>query len=501
MSGVKVLIDTNVLIYREDDRVISENLQELHRQLRTDGHDILIHPMSKKEIQNDTDSERREKAESKIATYPVLEYPPFPRDADEPFRDAVGHPTNPNDQIDDALLYTVYKDTVDFLVTEDEGIHRKARRLGLEDRVFTIEEGRNYFAEEPPEVRGPPSIKRVRVRDLDPDDLIFDTLKEEYPDFEGWLARKGDRSAYISQNPDDSLGAVLILKPNEFEEIGYDPPLGKEERLKISTMKVAKDRRGQKIGELLLSIAFREAMHHGNEEVYLTHFPRNPDYLIDLIFDYGFKRKSTRRNGEGIYVKRLTPGLGDDPSPIDTAHDFYPSFYDGTRVKKFLIPINPEFHDRLFPSYRQRQSQLMEFSGEFIPEGNAIKKAYLCHSPTRQIDSADLLLFYRTNPEMELTSVGVCESAKYGMTDPEEITRRVRRRTVYSDEEIGEMASKPTTVILFQWHFHLENPIAYSELLENDILSGYLQSITEIEESNYKYIKNVGRIDERFTID
>jgi len=47
--------------------------------------------------------------------------------------------------VDNALLYSVYVDDVDFLVTEDKGIHSKALELGIEDRVFPIEEGYDFF--------------------------------------------------------------------------------------------------------------------------------------------------------------------------------------------------------------------------------------------------------------------------------------------------------------------------------------------------------------------
>lgn len=498
---MEILIDTNVFIYREDDEVLPRPLRELLRALNQQSHDILIHPLSKKEVQKDKNTERRKKVVSKIETYAVLKYPQYPRETDEEFRDYVGEATNINDRVDNALLFTVYTDAVDFLITEDKKLNKKARKLGLEDRVFKIEEARNYFSEETPEVRGPPSIQRVQVGDLDSDDPIFESLKEEYHGFRNWLLDKAERTAYISRNSSGSLGSVLILKPGEFENIGHYPPLGKEDRLKICTLKVAESNRGQKLGELLISIAIREAINHGLEEIYLTHHIEDPDYLVDLITDYGFSHDSDKIDGEAIFVKRLTPGLGDDPDPLEAAVEYYPTFYDGTEVKKFMVPIHPEFHDRLFPSYTKRQQKLFEFGGGFLSEGNAIRKAYLSHSPTRQITPGDLLLFYRTSPEQELTTIGVCESAKYEMTDPETIQRRVRRRTVYTDGEIEEMASKPTSVLLFQFHFHLDNPIGYEELLDSGVLSYSLQSIIEIEERDYKYIKTVGGLDERFTLD
>ncbi len=45
----------------------------------------------------------------------------------------------------------------------------------------------------------------------------------------------------------------------------------------------------------------------------------------------------------------------------------------------------------------------------------------------------------------------------------------------------------------------LKSPILYEDLLENNILQGPPQSITEIDHQKYLKIKEKGRINERFT--
>jgi hypothetical protein len=169
-------------------------------------------------------------------------------------------------------------------------------------------------------------------------------------------------------------------------------------------------------------------------------------------------------------------------------------------VSKFLIPTQPEFHGRLFPTYENRQPKLTEFSGQLLSEGNAIKKAYLSHANTRQIEQDDVLLFYRTHDHMEITSLGVCEQVEYEVTEAETVQELVGERSVFTDREIAKMVESPTTVILFKWHFELENPLHYQVLLDEDVLSGALQSIQEIDESSYQYIRENGGIDGRFTV-
>lgn len=498
---MEVLIDTNVFIEREQDSAIPEALQQVERQLKSNNHTICVHPLSKEEVRAYENEEKREIAESKIATYAELPYPEYPRSSHPEFREHVPEARDENEQVDNSLLLAVHLDSVDYLLTEDRGMHEKADRLGVRDRVLSIEEAQNHFSDDNPAYQGPPSIQSVKVQDIDKNDPIFDSLREEYEDFGDWIDDHPDRDAYVNWNVDESLGAVLILKPNEAEEIGDDPVLPPRDRLKISTLKVDPAKRGSKIGELLVSIAIREAIEEGLEEAYLTHRIQDEDNLVQLISDYGFRRASEMSNGESVFVKRLTPGPGDDPDPVQANIRFYPTFYDGPDVDKFLIPIQPKFHSRLFPTYGKRNTKLREWEGEFFSEGNAIKKAYLSHAPTRQIEQGDLLLFYRSQDQKEITSMGVCDRVEYGVTSAEEVEELVGRRSVFTEHEIEERASRPTTVILFKWHFNLKNPLHYKVLRDDDVLSGPPRAIQQIDEDAYHYIRDTGGIDERFIID
>lgn len=495
---MRVLIDTNVFIHREGRRVVPEPLQELEKLLRTEGHDILVHQLSKEEIRNYDDEQGRKLAESKIATYADLSLPQYPA-GDEEFRSVIEKAESFNEMVDNALLYAAYNDQVEVLITEDKGIHEKAEELGIAEEVFTIEEGCEHFREDPPLLSGPPSIQKIQLRDIDVSDPIFDSLKEEY-DFADWVGRHQDRNAWVNWNPDGTIGAILIIKPNEVEDIGSCPPLGKRQRLKISTLKVAEDRRGSKTGELLISIAIQEAVNYEIEEIYLTHYIQEKDYLVRLIADYGFWKASETDEGESIFVKRITPGPTDDPDPRVVHTRFYPSFYDGEEVDKFLVPVKPIYHSRLFTSYRDRQPKLREFEGQFYSEGNAIKKAYISWSPTRQLESDDILLFYRTNDHKAVTSLGVVDLVKYDVTNADDIREIVGRRSVFTRHELEDYAQKPTTVILFTWHFDLTNSIHYRQLLDEEVISAPIQAIQRIEHEDYMYIRKGGGIDERFAI-
>ena len=76
---MRVLIDTNILIYREDDHVLSNNMQRLLNTLYTIGAEILIHPSSLEDLKKDPIKKRREIILSKIRTYNFLDKPPNPK--------------------------------------------------------------------------------------------------------------------------------------------------------------------------------------------------------------------------------------------------------------------------------------------------------------------------------------------------------------------------------------------------------------------------------------
>lgn len=497
----RVLIDTNVFIEREGPREVPEPLQELLSNLRLQGHTVLVHPESKQEVRNYGYEEGRARGESKIATYEELEFPPYPQERHTAFRSEIPVGDDYNEKVDNSLLFAVYKDRVDYLITRDKALQEKARRVELEDVVLSPKEGCEVFSDENDGIPDPPPVEKTMMSELNLDDPIFDSFREDYPEFDEWFARNEDGDAWVNYLPDGSLGAILFLKPNEAEEFGVDPVLPKRDRLKIRSFKVADPHRGSKLGELLINIAIQEAQQHGLDEVYLTRYIKDPDYLVQLIADYGFSKASEKENGEAIFIKRLTPGMGDDPEPFEVHYRFYPSFYDGKEVNKFLIPIRPEYHRRLFPTYDKRQPTLADFSGPFIAEGNAIKKAYLSHSNTKLIEPSDILLFYRSRDHQEITSIGVCEQVYTGLTDDRKIKDIVERRTVYSDQEIESMAEKETLVILFKWHFDLGNPISFAEMRDNDVLEWSPQSITKLDESSYQYIRENGGLDERFIVD
>ena len=264
-------------------------------------------------------------------------------------------------------------------------------------------------------------------------------------------------------------------------------------------MYVQSGRHGIKDRGAFLKLAMDYSIRNSISEVYLTHFSvPEKDELVDLICEYGFEAVGLNRRGETIYLKKMFPtGQGICAKAADFHKRYWPCFCDGPETRKFIVPIRPAYHDRLFVELKERVS-LFEMAGEMIVEGNTIKKAYLCHSRLKRLSAGSVLLFYRSQTKQAVTALGVVEAVFQGLNDADTIMKAIDRRTVYGRAEIVDMMKKPTTVLLFTWHFYLPRPVTLGALLQESVLRRAPQSITEISHKAYCMVKSRGGIDERF---
>lgn len=446
---MRVLLDTNLLIGREDPNRLAPALAQLLQLLNEHGVASLVHPASMRELDGDRDSVRRGVVQSKVGSYPVLESPPVPT---EEFTEHFGV-TSPNDKADSELAFSVYRNAVSFLVTEDQELVHRAARVGLQERVLSTEAALRYFlayfGRAPPPL--PTHLRDVPVHELDISDPIFDSLKTDYaPDFVAWFeraCREGRRCVRV-RLPDGGLAGILLYK----EELGeplLDLPGGR--RLKIATFKVSEQLSRQGVGELLLSFALSYCLKNAFEECYVTVFPHHPD-VIDFLTPFGFVDVGSKPNSERVLLKRFAPSdPGDKPPPVDYLRKYYPSYRDDPQVRKFLVPVKPPYHRQLFPEFDPVPGQQRTLDGSIPPSfaaGNAIRKAYLSNSATGKVRPGDLLLFYRSEDERRVTHVGLVEETKVCRT-PTEVIDFVGNRTVMPLDRLEAMCARPVLAILF----------------------------------------------------
>jgi GNAT superfamily N-acetyltransferase len=480
---LRLLLDTNVLIPLQDSlQVLSESLANLHRLAVQGGHQILYHPATISDFERDPNVARREKNLRHIKRYPALE-------------NVAACPWNtpdlgPNDACDNEILYALHCDAVHALITEDRGLLAKARMRGLSDRTYSIQTAEDWLAR----LHAPfqvvlPNIQDVPLHSLTPElpEPFFDSLREGYPPFDGWFREKAreNRKAWVYRDDKGQLGAICIYAVQVDEKITDDGLHLDGKALKLCTFKVADSVRGRKIGELFLKAAFRYAIQSGCKHIFIHADADRHVYLIDLLTDFGFTE--TGRFGRDVMLVKAHPQQapeGDGIAPFEYNRQYYPHYLRGPEVRKFLIPIQPQFHRILFPDYTGMQSLL------FTPEGsvgNAIKLAYLCKAQTLQIRPGDVVLFYRTGDEQLVTSVGVVERFEV-LEDAARIAGLVRRRTVYSIEQIEAMATEPTKVILFRLVEHFPSSVSYQQLLADAVVSGPIQSIKKISDVQFSKV-------------
>ncbi len=136
-TGVRVLLDTNIIIHREASKIVRKDIGILFNWLDRLKYEKIVHPLSLGELQKHADRDVVATMQAKARTYSELRTEAPESKEIQAIR--VKHDRDDNDTIDTSLLKEVFSQRVDFLISEDRAIHEKARELGVSDRVFTID--------------------------------------------------------------------------------------------------------------------------------------------------------------------------------------------------------------------------------------------------------------------------------------------------------------------------------------------------------------------------
>ncbi|MFM2112227.1 MAG: hypothetical protein RLZZ271_887 [Pseudomonadota bacterium] len=256
-SGVtmRFLLDTNVLIPLEDSQLpLVPSLASFVRLAHRHGHVLLYHPASEDDIREDKNASRRNQTLQRLGQYERLDArPECPWNTGE---------MRVNDLRDNEILYALTLNAANGLVTEDRGIHDKAKALGIANSVYTIQTANDLLQRLHREVAlSLPNVTEVPLFSLTPQlgSAFFDSLREGYPEFNDWFARKAKSGvrAWISKDDDGEIGAICIYARQDRERV-TDEMVLPGEALKLSTFKVGDSHRGRKIGELFLKAGVSE---------------------------------------------------------------------------------------------------------------------------------------------------------------------------------------------------------------------------------------------------
>ncbi len=174
---MRFLLDTNVLIPAEPTSVAdveskTSAIVDLLRLVSQGQHTPLIHPASLQEVLRDRDVPRRDTRALLLGKYlQVAASAPHEHEADLRARRS----TRGESQRDrPTLLSAVEANAVDYFVTEDEGIHRRARRVALDDRVLSVADAIVAIQALFPTIpQPPPLVASVLAHQLNEADPIF----------------------------------------------------------------------------------------------------------------------------------------------------------------------------------------------------------------------------------------------------------------------------------------------------------------------------------------
>jgi L-amino acid N-acyltransferase YncA len=495
---VRFLIDTNIVIKLEPDEPANAEADavlamEINRLIGRGDHSLLVHPAIHHDLERDSNEGRAERTRFLLQKYHELADPP---DA-EALANALGRPVvGSNDWVDNQLIAAVADELVDFLITEDYGLLRKLGRVARREKGLNIQEALDALRslyDEP--LEPPPAVNAVFMHNLDRTDPIWESFRDDYPEFDKWFnrARQGERLAWTI-NPDDRLAGVAIVKREA------NGPFGLEGRqLKITTFKVADEYVGRRYGELLLKSVFRHANQNDYDGLYVTVLEKY-DGLTALLEDFGFVSLDHRTDlGELVLHKRLKPDDQDlaGLEPLRFHVIFGPPAIHPGSMDWFVVPIEPAYEEMLFPTPGQTPavqptlpglSEWARADGRPSGFGNAIKKAYLSLTSSRLVSAGAVLLFYRSSDMQAVRAVGVVEEV-FVSRDPDAIAAFVSARTVYSLAEITAMADERDVVsILFRHDRNVTTPISLKEMISEGALLAAPQSITSLRAEGEEWI-------------
>lgn len=419
MSEFKLLIDTNVFIGLEEPKRVDPASAEIVRKCAEHAVEIFIHDAALLDISRDKDDVRRDISLSKLRKFQELKGPKLPSVA--VLEAQFGPIRKPSDEVDVALLYALYLNVVDLLITEDQGIHDRVKLTQLASQVLVVADAllwlRRTFDPRPVAF---PLVEDCKAHEIDRDDDIFDSLREGHPGFDKWWSKcvKQHRRCW-KFTVDNELAGLIVRKDEGPAEAAI--ALSGAKILKMCTFKVRPKLRGEKLGELLLKQVLWFAQRNGYDLIYVTAYS-SQFTLLRLLEYYGFIQTTPRHDGEMVFEKPLSQGRlrleGMATDLFTTTRTNYPRFVADPPAEVFCVPIQGDYHQKRFPelAYAAQlplfpQAALLSTSGERTP-GNTIRKVYLCRARSQAMAPGDILLFYLSKSlglaaSQAITSVGI----------------------------------------------------------------------------------------------
>lgn len=491
---IRILLDTNIIVYRESDNVYRENIGILYNLIDNNPEMIkFIHPIIRKELLQNIYDEKRKQLLERLKSYNMME------NISKGINDNISEITSPlnkneNDKIDDILLNEIFNENAEILITEDKKIKQKALKLGIGNKVQSIEEFIYKNKANKKVNHDILDINKIKMKEINLEDEFFDDLKNNYPGFENWFKRKGEEEAYCYEE-NGKLLALLFLKNEEIGDDDYSnikPIMKRNRKLKISTFKV--DVQKKKIGERFMKIIFDQARFSMVDEIYVTIFDNSEKKkaLINYFEKFGFKYFGLKDGSELVYIRNMKKVFNCD-SPL-TSYPFINSNND-----TFVIAINPAYHTYLLPDSKLKTEV---YANKNVSVEYAIKKYYISRAGWLEKPKiGDNIVFYRTKQEpipakysSVITTLGLVTNIIVP-NNVEHLCQLVKNKTVYNEQQLRSSYNNNTYIIEFAYITTLENKLNYDICMKNDILDEAPRAVKKISNEQFKKILEMGAVD------
>lgn len=480
----RFLLDTNAFISLEPfDGNLEANLSAgaaFVRLCSRQGHRILVHPATQQEVVKGRNGPRAGQRIAELEKFEMVEESPIP----DALRASAGDsPVGTNDYIDLLFLASLASNAAHYLVSDDAGLRRRAKRAGLDERVLRLADAAEILSDlEPDPPQLPPRVEVVKAYALDTSQPLFASIRADYDEFDEWFGKvqrdSDNRTCFVIRDHAERYLAIAIVKDVEKDK---DSPKSASPVSKISTFKVDPAHAGYRYGELLLKAVMRHHTRIGTNSTFVEVLP-SVQHLPGFLRMFGFYEDADRtKRGESVFIKQYLPS-DMELNPLDF-HVTYGPPAVSPQADIFVVPIRPPWHSQLFPDIEMSNEPGLFPEAELTrPWGNALRKAYLCNASTNLIQPGAALLFYQSGGRQRVEAVGVVEDL-FRTKDAEQIISATAGRTVYSTAAIQELAKHRSGIlaILFRHDRTLEPGWTRAELQGQKVFSRPPQSISIVK--------------------
>lgn len=348
--------------------------------------------------------------------------------------------------------------------------------------------------------------RKMRFSDCDLEDPFFDSLKEDYPEFPTWFRKKAENGAEAYVSIDNGRIQAFVYTKEEHNEAVGD--LLAEDRLKIGTLKICSDFKGQRLGEGGIGLALWEWQRSPYQQIYITVYPKHDD-LIGLIESFGFFMAGNK-GGELVYVKDKRKLDSEDTERAGFRSFPYidPEFRRGV-----YLPIKAVYHDKMFPYSTLRNASQ---KADPTPVANGISKAFIA-TPNHTISyrPGDIALVYRMAETEKtyksvITSYCTVSTVEWFKTNGrlaegknwEGFVKAAGNKTVYDEAELVDAFKKDFVCIItlvYNGYFGKGHNINNAWLKNQGLFDRHPYDIKLTRENVYSILRE-GEIYEEFAV-